>query len=113
MQISGTRSQIACRQFLDLLLPLGIVALLVFGLVVFRKMITRDVLVLAFTDGSSKAIEGLERAEAERVREEIEEAIASRGKRFALRSEGVIDRRSACVNGRCRCYFRPWDVSLQ
>jgi hypothetical protein len=20
---------------------------------------------------------------------------------------------NACVNGRCRCYFRPWDVSLQ
>jgi SPP1 gp7 family putative phage head morphogenesis protein len=19
----------------------------------------------------------------------------------------------ACVSGRCRCYFRPWDVSLQ
>ena len=31
--------------------------------------------------------------------------------------EGAIGKNlpplDACVNGRCRCYFRPWDVLLQ
>src|SRR5262245_25640456 len=74
-RILMTQQPILTIQIVDWLLPLRIIVLLIVGPAVFRKMITHEVLVLSFTDGSTKVIEGVEGSEEENEREVVERAL--------------------------------------